>query len=90
MIFSIGALTYRNGPVTADELIGKPIAATLGQIDYEWAHLKAKLRLRAPSWLARLKHLSRPGPHPLFHLVPGVVAEWEVSQPSQRLQRKRR
>jgi hypothetical protein len=59
----------------------KPIAATLGQLDYEWAHLKTKLRLRAPSWLARLKHLSRPGPHPLFHLVPGAVAEWEVTQP---------
>jgi len=68
----------------------KPIVATLGQHDYEWAHLKTKLRLRAPSWLARLKHLSRPEPHPLFHLVPGAVAEWEVSQPSKMLQRKRR
>jgi len=65
------------------------IAVTRGQLHYEWAHLKAKLRVRAPSWLARLKNLSRPGPHPLFHLVPGAVAEWEVTQPSKILQRKR-
>jgi hypothetical protein len=65
------------------------IAVTRGQLDYEWAHLKAKLRVRAPSWLARSKHLSRPEPHPLFHLVPGAVAEWEVMPPSKMIQRKR-
>jgi len=59
----------------------EPIAVTRGQLDYEWAHLKAKLQIRAPSWLARFKHLSHPEPHPLFHLVPGAVAEWEVTPP---------
>ena len=67
----------------------EPIAATLGQIDYEWAHLKTKLRVRSPSWLARLIHCSHPEPHPLFHLVPGAVAEWEVTQPNKMLQRRR-
>jgi hypothetical protein len=65
------------------------IAVTRGQLDYEWAHLRAKLRVRAPSWLARLKHRFRPEPHPLFHLVPGAVAEWEVTPPNKMLQRKR-
>jgi hypothetical protein len=27
--------------------------------------------------------------HPLFHLVPGAVAEWEVTQPNKMLQRRR-
>jgi hypothetical protein len=67
----------------------EPIAVTRGQLDYEWAHLRAKLRVRAPSWLARLKHRFRPEPHPLFHLVPGAVAEWEVTPPNKMLQRKR-
>jgi hypothetical protein len=67
----------------------EPLAATLGQIDYEWAHLKKKLRVRSPSWFARLIHCSHPEPHPLFHLVPGAVAEWEVTQPNKVLQRRR-
>jgi len=66
-----------------------PIAVTRGQLDYEWAHLKAKLRVRAPSWLTGLKHLSRPEPHPLFCLVPGAVAEWEVTHASKMLRRAR-
>jgi len=48
---------------------------------YEWAHLKEKLRVRAPSWLARWEPLVLPQAHPLFHIVPGPVAEWEVTQP---------
>ncbi|HBG07602.1 MAG: DNA lyase [Geobacteraceae bacterium GWC2_58_44] len=55
------------------------MVTTLGQLDYEWAHLKEKLRLRAPSWLAGIESISRPDPHPLFRLVPGPAAEWEVT-----------
>jgi len=62
----------------------EPIMATRGQLDYEWVHLKAKLQVRAPSWLAGLGRISRPDPHPLFQIVPGAVAEWEVTQPSGR------
>lgn len=58
------------------------IVVTRGQFDYEWAHLKAKLRIRAPSWLARLEPVSCPKPHPLFHIVPGAVADWEVTRPN--------
>jgi len=68
----------------------EPIAVAQGQLDYEWAHLKAKLRVRAPSWLAGLEPPSRPETHPLFHIVPGPVAEWEVTQPNKALQQTRR
>lgn len=56
----------------------EPLVATRGQLDYEWTHLQAKLLLRAPSWLAGLEPVSQPVAHPLFHIVAGPVAEWEV------------
>jgi hypothetical protein len=55
----------------------KPIPATRGQIEYEWEHLKAKLRQRDPTWLARLGAVASPTPHPLFRVVPGPVEAWE-------------
>ena len=54
------------------------IEVTRGQLDYEWEHLKTKLQLRAPSWLAGLEPLSSPETHPLFQVIPGPVAEWEI------------
>jgi hypothetical protein len=65
----------------------EPIVTTRGQLDYEWAHLKKKLRDRAPSWLVRIQSISRPVSHPLFRIVPGRVAEWEVTQPKKLLPR---
>jgi len=57
------------------------IVATRGQIDYEWTHLKGKLRIRAPSWLTGMQSVSRPEAHPLFRIVPGPAAEWEITRP---------
>jgi hypothetical protein len=54
------------------------LAVSQGQLEYEWAHLTAKLRLRAPSWLSGLPPMACPRPHPLFVMVPGPVAAWEV------------
>jgi hypothetical protein len=54
------------------------IAVTRGQIHYEWAHLLQKLRVRSPSWLARLEPFEFPEAHPLFDIVPGPVADWET------------
>lgn len=56
----------------------EPLAATQGQLDYEWAHLQAKLHQRAPAWLAGLEPVAALEPHPLFQIVPGPVAQWEV------------
>jgi len=58
---------------------GESIIATRGQLDYEWMHLKKKLRVRAPSWLDGIQSISRPVPHPMFRIVSGPVAEWEVT-----------
>ncbi|MFA6413346.1 MAG: pyrimidine dimer DNA glycosylase/endonuclease V [Syntrophales bacterium] len=63
----------------------EPIAVPRGQLDYEWEHLKGKLRLRIPSWLTNLEPSSRPEAHPLFHIIPGPVAEWEVVQPKKKV-----
>jgi hypothetical protein len=54
------------------------IIASRGQLDYEWRHLKEKLRVRAPAQLARLQDIPRPDPHPLFRIVAGGVADWEI------------
>lgn len=48
-----------------------------GQIEYEWAHLQGKLRTREPAKYEMNKTLVRPGPHPLFTIVPGGREEWE-------------
>jgi len=61
----------RTGPLEA-------LTVTRGQLDYEWAHLRRKLEARAPAWLARLGRVARPRPHPIFRVVAGGVAEWEV------------
>jgi hypothetical protein len=55
-----------------------PLAVSRGQLDYEWKHLRSKLRARAPRWLAGLGRVERPEPHPLFRVVAGGVADWEV------------
>lgn len=52
------------------------IAVSQGQMAYEWQHLQAKLQLRDPAWLAGLG--VEPEPHPLFRLVPGPLADWEI------------
>lgn len=49
-----------------------------GQLVYEFAHLKAKLELRDPAAHARLQDIEMPPPHPLFVVVRGEVAVWEV------------
>ncbi len=48
-----------------------------GQIAYEWGHLLAKLKTRAPARYALNKALVRPRPHPLFAVAPGGRETWE-------------
>lgn len=55
-----------------------PVPVSRAQLNYEWAHLTRKLRTRAPSVLARFRGVRRPDPNPLFRVVPGGVAAWEV------------
>jgi len=53
------------------------IEETSGQLLYEWEHLKAKLRVRAPQIANQLRSVRVPEHHPLFRVVPGDVRDWE-------------
>ena len=52
------------------------IDVATGQLDYERAHLLAKLALRNPDLHARWRDAEF-GLHPLFRSVPGPIAGWE-------------
>lgn len=54
------------------------VPATRGQLLYEWAHLKEKLRRRDARRLAELESTTEPDAHPLFEIVEGDVEDWEV------------
>jgi len=56
------------------------LAVSAGQLAYEWQHLTAKLRLRAAAWLDRLTGDPALEPHPLFSVVPGDIAPWEITR----------
>jgi hypothetical protein len=53
------------------------ISVPRGQLEFEWEHLLAKLRVRDPRRLALLAGVKKPQPHPLFRAVRGNVARWE-------------
>jgi hypothetical protein len=54
------------------------IDVTTGQAAYEWEHLMAKLRVRSPERAHQIAGVAVPALHPLFRLVAGPVAEWEI------------
>ena len=56
----------------------EPLPVTQGQLTYEWAHLTGKLQSRAPVWLGQFAAVKLPEPHPLFRVVAGGIAAWEV------------
>ncbi|MDQ2986233.1 MAG: pyrimidine dimer DNA glycosylase/endonuclease V [Armatimonadota bacterium] len=56
------------------------IEETRGQLLYEWEHLKAKLATRCREKYDEAKDLEVPEAHPLFHIVPGNVRDWEKRQ----------
>ena len=52
------------------------LVVTSGQLEYEWAHLLAKLEVRNRSrWAVERQRL--PEPNPCFRVVAGPVAGWE-------------
>jgi hypothetical protein len=53
------------------------IPETSGQLRYEWNHLKAKLRKRAPQMARQMRGITLPQPHPLFRIIAGGVRDWE-------------
>lgn len=61
------------GPVRAVD----PIAATSGQLEFEWQHLMRKLRARSPETHERWRRERSLRVHPLFVPGEGPVADWE-------------
>lgn len=55
----------------------EPIPVTRGQLEYEWAHLMAKLETRSPAHFHTLRSLTHPECHPVFRCGPGGVEPWE-------------
>lgn len=54
------------------------IRVTDGQIAYELAHLREKLKVRDRAAYERLAHYGNPSIHPLFKVVSGEIEDWEV------------
>jgi len=57
------------------EVVSMPV--TQGQLEYEWKHLRKKLRVRAPEKL-RQSRGGRIRPHPMLQVVTGGIERWEV------------
>jgi hypothetical protein len=53
------------------------IPETAGQLAYEWAHLRHKLRQRSPERDRLLQRVRKPMSHPLFTIRSGGVRSWE-------------
>jgi hypothetical protein len=57
----------------------EPLPVTRGQLKYELEYLTRKRKIRAPAWLADLPAMPVPQPHPVFRVVRGGVADWEMA-----------
>jgi hypothetical protein len=57
------------------------IPETRGQLQYEWEHLRRKLRRRAPRAYRKTVAVMIPEAHPLFRIVSGGVRPWERRNP---------
>ena len=53
------------------------VLVTSGQVDYEFKHLLAKLKERAPDLYKQLKTTHSIKVHPIFRKVKGAIEEWE-------------
>lgn len=58
------------------------MAASDGQLAFEWQHLRYKLALRSPAWFEQCRD-EQPACHPLFTVQPGPMAPWEKHRPQE-------
>lgn len=66
------------GKINSRSCLSERMPVTRGQLEYEAEHLKRKLQKRAPERVAYLDAANQILPHPLFDVVEGGIAEWEV------------
>jgi hypothetical protein len=55
----------------------KALTVTQGQLEFEFRHLKRKLRLRDPERYRAIRRLREITAHPLFAVVAGEIEQWE-------------
>ena len=60
-----------------DKPHGVRLSVTEGQLQYEFNHLRRKLKKRDKDRYRRIASVESPQPHPLFSVGPGGVEEWE-------------
>lgn len=53
------------------------LSVTSGQMEYEWAHLMAKLKVRNPALYRKWRKIEVPEAHPLFKVHAGEIESWE-------------
>lgn len=53
------------------------LPVTSGQIEYEWVHLLAKLKVRNPALYKKWRATRMPKTHPLFKMQTGAIEPWE-------------
>ena len=53
------------------------LTVTSGQMEYEWAHLLAKLKARSPGLYRKWREMEEPETHPTFRVRTGEVESWE-------------
>lgn len=56
----------------------KKIAVTSGQRNYEFEHLKRKLKTRSPDFYNKIKGVKKIQLHPLFCSKSGDIEAWEI------------
>lgn len=70
--------TFDRSKVLGPPDLSLRLDVTDGQVAHEWQHLRAKLVVRSPEVAQRWAEVSIPSVNPLFVVVPGPVADWEV------------
>ncbi len=53
------------------------LTVTTGQIEFEWKHLLAKLKVRNPETYRSWEAVELPETHPLFSMRSGDIESWE-------------
>lgn len=56
----------------------RKISVTDAQVEYEFLHLKRKLKIRDRKQYRLIASIERPDVHPLFKKIPGAIEAWEV------------
>jgi len=78
--------TERRGYLFDKSKILKPnlseqiIETSAGQLEYEFIHLKNKIRKRDIDYFCRIESLNNIIPNPIFKISPGKIESWEKYQ----------